>query len=179
MNTKTETNTPCSIDSVCVDLMSDKEEAIGLLEKGELSQEELEAVARTIYMTSMNKLFEIAYIDEDELDNKGCVDPVKYLEDEVITYRLVKKEDYAFARLARGAFNIAADVFLKCHGYEKKNPREADKPSFIWIPNVDVTSEDVRKELFEQCLAEFDRKDEKNWIKSYMVSNLEQVLEYK
>jgi len=180
MTTNTQTE-PCSLDAFFDDLEFDKLKAIELLkQRQELTPENLEFIAKTLYQTTLKTVTELDYIETDELGNTGCTDPVKYLEEEVASYGLKKRDkSLAFNRLALQAFSFASANLWENIVYRTKKPGKMEKlpleqrKYYLWKPKQDINPEQTKR-FIESALAEFDQPNSQ--VKSYLVANLEQDL---
>jgi hypothetical protein len=166
-NTKTSFTRHSSIDDIFLDSFRKKQESQELLARGNLTDDELERVAQTIYETTFARIFDLDYSEETTFMNSqdyyGCSSGLDLLKTEVRSYfngDLGASINFSLNRLTHPAIWFGLDNFLESRKglYEMKEHLTNSGPGEI-------------KAIFTQYLEEFEKH------KDYLKSNLKIILD--
>ncbi len=175
-----------SIDAFFNQLKLDKLESIELLNQHKqnqkiLSENELEKIAKIIYLSTFKAAINLEYNDLDEKDNWGCIDPMVQLYAEVRSYGIATKEreeGVAESQLSKPAFWFAHNHIFVSHVYERKNlSNRRNTHHFLWKPlkpNPDFSTLLLQYEKTFEGISTNGKNP--GAYKPYMVANLKKAL---
>ena len=174
---KTDSQSVNSIDCFLSERGLKKEDAVELIRKQQdgrnLTADEIESIAKTIYFTTFARVINLEYELTDAKGNIGCDNPSAQLEEEISSYGIELRRfegDYAATRLASVAFQLANGQLFSLGPYECTNIADKIKkkhPS-MWRPiKLSITP----AELLVECEKKLEQ------YREYMISNLKIALE--